>query len=49
MSLEKHLREIGIMPSTLLEEIASVPDTRMQYAVKGYYNDPRDGNMEVPF
>ena len=48
-TLEQHLDEMGIRPSSMIETLESILDTRQEYLVKGYYNDPRDGNMEVPF
>ena len=48
-SLEAHLRELGIFPTSTIEEMDRVPDTRHVYLEKGHYNDPRSGNNEVPF
>tara|TARA_B110000259_G_scaffold104496_1_gene120111 strand:- start:630 stop:794 length:165 start_codon:yes stop_codon:yes gene_type:complete len=48
-TLEAHLQELGIFPTSAIEDMARVPDTRHVYLEKGYYNDPRDRNMEVPF
>ena len=49
MTLEAQLLEMGILPATELEHLSAVADTRWQYAVKGYYRDPRDENGEVNF
>mgnify|MGYP003641169180 CR=1 FL=1 len=46
--LIKHLEEIGVL-SKLLDDLDRVPDTRHVYLEKGYFNDPRDRNGEVPF
>jgi len=48
-TLEQHLRDMGFMEPTQIEEMAAVNDTRHVYLEKGYYNDPRDRNEEVPF
>ena len=49
-NIEKQLLDMGIMPATELEHLSAVADTRWEYAVKGYYRDPRDENTaEVPF
>ena len=47
--LERQLIEMGIIPSTPLEEIEAVVDPRRKYLEKGYFNDPRDENGQVPF
>jgi len=50
MTLEQHLEEMGIRsPKTLIDTLESILDPRWQYQQKGYYNDPRDRNGEVPF
>tara|TARA_R110001632_G_scaffold66100_1_gene156302 strand:- start:2012 stop:2164 length:153 start_codon:yes stop_codon:yes gene_type:complete len=46
--LIKHLEEIGVL-SKSLDDLERVPDTRHVYLEKGYFNDPRDRNGEVPF
>ncbi len=47
--LEKHLREIGVIPTDTFEE-NMVPDFREAFLAKGYFNDPRDPvTGEVPF
>ena len=46
--LELFLKEMGldkIRQSAVRQE----PDSRAVYLVKGYYNDPRNSNGEVPF
>tara|TARA_R110002073_G_scaffold173209_2_gene330425 strand:+ start:736 stop:894 length:159 start_codon:yes stop_codon:yes gene_type:complete len=48
-SLEAHLQELGIFPAHTIDEFQEVADTRHVYSEKGYYNDPRDRNGEVPF
>jgi len=48
-TLEQHLRDMGFMQPTALSELNAVADTRHIYLEKGYFNDPRDRNMEVPF
>ena len=50
--LEKHLRELGIMPLTDFDEIEAVSQSleqHLRHMAKGYFNDPRDENGEVPF
>jgi hypothetical protein len=42
--LEKHLIEMG-----LFEPIKIKPEPQYAYLEKGYFNDPRDANGEVPF
>ena len=46
--LIKHLEDIGIL-SKALDDMERVSDTRHVYLEKGYFNDPRNGNGEVPF
>ncbi len=41
-TLEKHLREMGVFPSTPLDEIEAVVDPRLKCLAKGYFDDPRD-------
>ena len=48
-ALEKQLIEMGVIPATPLEEMEQAIDSRLEYMAKGYYNDPRDENGEVPF
>ena len=47
--LEKHLMEMGVLSVTPMEELEAVADYRNKYLAKGYYNDPRDENGEVPY
>ena len=49
LTLEQHLRDMGLMEPTQIEEVAAVTDTRHVYLEKGYFNDPRNVNGEVPF
>mgnify|MGYP000010212737 FL=1 len=49
LTLEQHMRDMGLMEPTQIEEVAAVTDTRHVYLEKGYYNDPRNENGEVPF
>ena len=52
IEIEMHLREMGILPASIFDEMEqvsqSLQDHRMRMA-KGFYDDPRDGNNEVPF
>jgi hypothetical protein len=62
LQIEMHLREMGILPANIFDEMeqvsqqqcsplrgcASLQDHRMRMS-KGFYDDPRDGNNEVPF
>lgn len=49
-ALEQHLREIGILPQTTFDELEGPdPDLHHTHLAKGYFNDPRDENGEVPF
>jgi len=51
-ALERQLIEMGVIPSTPLEEMASVSNSRQDHLMrmaKGFYDDPRDGNGEVNF
>ena len=42
-ALEKHLREIGILPLTTFDELEGPEtDLRLTHLAKGYFNDPRD-------
>ena len=50
--LEMQLRDMGVLPATMLQELGSVADTKHIYPdllVKNYFNDPRDENGEVNF
>lgn len=51
-SMERHLIELGILPPTELQALESVSqaltDHRRRMA-KGFFDDPRDENGEVPF
>ena len=53
LELEQHLMEMGVIPSTPLEAIASVSNSRQDHLMrlaKGFYDDPRDPiTGEVPF
>ena len=52
LELEMQLRDMGILPATMLQEIETVADNKHTYPdllVKNYFNDPRDANGEVPF
>ena len=50
--LERQLIDMGVIPPTALEEIGVVcyalQDHRMRMS-KGFYDDPRNENNEVPF
>jgi len=48
-ALERQLIEMGVIPATPLTEMEAVADYRNKYLAKGYYNDPRDENGEVPY
>jgi hypothetical protein len=52
IEIEMHLREMGILPANIFDEMeqvcASLQDHRMRMT-KGFYDDPRDGNNDVPF
>ena len=50
--LEMQLRDLGVLPATMLQELEAVADTNHIYPdllVKNYFNDPRDENGEVNF
>ena len=50
--LERQLIEMGVIPSTPLEEIGVVCQAAQDHLMrmaKGFYDDPRDENGEVPF
>ena len=52
LQIEMHLREMGILPANTFDEMEqvsqSLQDHRMRMS-KGFYDDPRDGNGEVPY
>ena len=52
LQIEMHLREMGILPANIFDEMEqvsqSLQDHRMRMT-KGFYDDPRDGNNDVPF
>ena len=52
IEIEMHLREMGILPANTFDEMEqvsqSLQDHRMRMS-KGFYDDPRDGNGEVPY
>tara|TARA_R110000803_G_scaffold41386_1_gene88981 strand:+ start:783 stop:947 length:165 start_codon:yes stop_codon:yes gene_type:complete len=50
--MEQQLRDMGILPATMLQELEAVADTHHVYPDmldKSYFNDPRDENGDVPF
>ena len=50
--LERQLIEMGVIPSTPLEEIGVVCQAAQDHLMrmaKGFYDDPRDENGEVNF
>ena len=48
--LELFLMHMGIIPKkSELEEMEDVVDLRHLHMSKGWFNDPRDENGEVPF
>ena len=50
--LEMQLRDLGVLPATMLQELEAVADNKYIYPdllVKNYFNDPRDENGEVSF
>jgi len=52
LELEMQLRDIGILPATMVQELEAVTGTKHTYPdllVKNYFNDPRDANGKVPF
>ena len=49
LELERHLMEMGVIASTMLGELESHKAIIDPTMVKGYFNDPRDANGEVPF
>ena len=52
IEIERHLREMGILPANIFDEMEqvsqSLQDHRMRMR-KGFYDDPRDENGEVPY
>lgn len=52
LEIEMHLREMGILPANIFDEMEqvsqSLQDHRMRMS-KGFYDDPRNENGEVPF
>lgn len=49
LELERHLMEMGVVAQTPMQELEAIADSRLECLAKGYYNDPRDENGEVPF
>ena len=49
LELEQHLMEMGVVSPTLLGQLEDVVDPRHLCLQKGYFNDPRDENGEVPY
>ena len=52
LELEMQLRDMGILPATMLQELEAVAENKYIYPdrfVKNYFNYPRDENGEVPF
>lgn len=50
--LEMQLRDLGVLPETMLQELEAVADNKHIYPDlldKNYFDDPRDENGEVPF
>jgi hypothetical protein len=52
IEIEMHLREMGILPANIFDEMEqvsqSLQDHRMRMS-KGFYDDPRNGNGEVSY
>ena len=52
IEIEMHLREMGILPANIFDEMEqvsqSLQDHRMRMS-KGFYDDPRNENGEVPY
>ena len=50
-ALEKHLRELGIMPANTFDALSAPKhDYRDKVLAKGYFDDPRDPlTGELPF
>lgn len=50
VNLDLFLMQMGILPKKSdVEELEDEVDLRSMYMSKGWYNDPRDENGEVPF
>ena len=52
LDIEMHLRDMGILPANIFDEMEQVSQSaqdRYMRLGKGFYDDPRDGNNEVPF
>ena len=52
LQMERHLMEIGVLSTTLLEDLSAVSyhsTPTPPQDVKSYFNDPRDENGEVPY
>ena len=50
LQMERNLREMGILPATLLEDLSDKLYRSCPTLTKGYFNDPRDENTgEVPY
>jgi hypothetical protein len=50
VNLDLFLMQMGIVPKkSEIEELDDEVDLRSKYMAKGWYNDPRDENGEVPF
>jgi len=50
LDLELFLKQMGILEKkTLIEDLEDILDPRHICLQKGYFNDPRDENGEVPF
>jgi len=50
VNLDLFLMQMGIVPKkSELEELEDVVDLRHLHMSKGWFNDPRDENGEVPF
>jgi hypothetical protein len=47
--LERRLIEMGVIDSNSLEDLANHKPIIDITMTKGYFNDPRDANGEVPF
>ena len=48
-TIEAHLKELGFFPTTLIDSIEELIDTRHIYLEKGYFNDPRNEYGDVAF
>lgn len=49
LQLENELRMMGILPTMEIDELEEQVDLRRVCMTKGYFNDPRDENGEVPY